>query len=191
MAQAQLSEGLAASAGQERAQRGNILDAFARRGGGGSNQALLASMVAQQGAAQRAGGEGLRAAGDAQQRQYRALMDAGAMAGGVRGQDYGINSARAMAGDERSRYNATARNAAAQRNADRKMAAQQGTIDNRFRQAGGIGRTQDQRLGYYDEEMRRKIANANAIGSTVGSAADMGMNSKGGGMDFMSMFGGR
>lgn len=169
-AQADLAEIQAASAGQERAQRGNILDSFARGGQGGSNKALLASLVAQQGGAQRAGMEGLRTAANAQQRQYRALLDAGSLAGDVRGQDFGAAQARAGGADRVSEYNAAARNAAMQRNADRKMQAQQGTIDNRFRQAGGVERARGAQAGWYDEEQKRKLAQGNAIGGGLGYA---------------------
>lgn len=170
-ARAGLAEAQAASAAQERAQRGNILESFARGGQGGSNKALLASLVAQQGGAQRAGMEGLRAAGDAQQRQYRALMDAGALAGNVRSQDFGVAQARAGGADRVSEYNASQRNAAMARNADRKMQAQQGTISNRFQQAGGIERARGAQAGWYEDERRRKLAQGNALGSALGFAA--------------------
>lgn len=171
-ARAALAQSQAATAGQERAQRGNILDAFARGGQRNSNAALLASLTAQQGAAQRAGLEGLQAAGDASARQYRALLDAGSLAGGVRSQDFGVASARAGAADRVSEYNAAARNAAMSRNADRRMAAQQGTISNRFRQAEGISDVREGQLGRLDEERRRKLAFAGAGGSSLGQVGD-------------------
>jgi len=159
---------------QERAQRGSILDEFSRRGGGGGNSALLAALTAQQGNAQRAGMESLRSAGDASARQYRALTDAGAMAGGIRGQDYGVLSDRASALDRVAAYNAANRQQVAARNADRKNRAQEGNIDRRYQQANMIGGTYDPERDFYEREARRKrglwAGGGQAVGAGVGYA---------------------
>lgn len=169
-AQAHLAQSQAANASQERAQRGNLLDSFARGGQRNSGNALLAALQSGQGSAQRAGMEGLQAAGMASNRQYQALQDMGSLAGGIRSQDFGVASAKAGGADRFSEYNAAARNAAMARNADRKMQAQQGTIGNRFRQAEGITGVRGGQLGMLDAERRRKAGYGEAIGGGLGTA---------------------
>lgn len=173
-ARAALAETQAAGAAQERAQRGSILDQFSRRGGGSGNQALLAALVSQQGAAQRAGMEGLQAAGDASARRYRALMDAGNVAGQVRGQDYGVASDRAGAMDRVSAYNAANRQQVAARNTDRKQRTSEGNIGRQYERAGMVGGTYGDERGYWSDQERRKRAlwagGGQAVGTGVGYA---------------------
>lgn len=168
-ARAALAEAQGASAGQERAQRGAILDQFARAGGGGGHSALLAALTSQQGAAQRAGMEGLRVAGDANDRRAQALRDVGALAGGVRSQDYGVLADRVGAMDRVSAYNAANRQQVAGRNTDRKQRTSEGNIDRRYQQAAMIGGTYGDELGYWDKEERRRRANAAAGGKAIGT----------------------
>jgi hypothetical protein len=72
---AALNEALDTTGRQERAQRAHIMRSFEDRGAGGSGQALLASLVNQQGAAQRAHGAGLETAAEAQRRYWQAVRD--------------------------------------------------------------------------------------------------------------------
>jgi hypothetical protein len=173
-----LAESQAANAGQERAQRGSILDQFSRRGGGGGNSALLAALTSQQGSVQRAGMEGLRVAGDANARQVQAMRDAGVLAGGVRSQDYGVASDRAGAMDRVSAYNAQNRQTVAGRNADRKQRTSEGNIGRRYQQAGMVGGTYGDERDYLSEEERRKRAlwagGGQAVGAGVGAAIGPG-----------------
>jgi hypothetical protein len=73
---ASLNDALDATGRQERAQRSAILSRFR---GGDSSQALLAALTNQQGAAERAQGAGLSAAGEAQRRYFQALRDRAGM----------------------------------------------------------------------------------------------------------------
>lgn len=181
-ARSALAEAQAATAEQERGQRGAILDQFARGGGRHSNSALLAALTAQQGSAQRAGMEGLRTAGDAQARQYRALMDAGALAGGVRGQDYGVASDRLGAMDRVSAYNAQNRQQVAARNTDRRSSTNEGNIGRQYQRAGMIGGTYGDERGYWEQQERRKRALAAGGGQAAGSAVGYAVGPKPPGM---------
>jgi hypothetical protein len=182
-AQARLAQAQAANAGQERAQRGAILDTFARRGGGNSNSALLAALANQQGSAQRAGMEGLQIAGDAEARAYRALADSGFLAGQVRGQDYQQASGLADARDRFSMANAAARQAVAQRNADRANRAREGSMDAQYRRAGMLGGASGNERGYYANRERQKRGLYHGVGSGVGRNVGTGMDwMTGGGM---------
>lgn len=177
-ARAALAESQAANAGQERAQRGSILDQFARMGGANGNSALLAAITSQQGAAQRAGMEGLRVAGDASARQMQAMRDAGVLAGGVRSQDYGIASDRAGAMDRVSAYNAANRQQVAGRNADRRQRTSEGNIGRRYQRAGMEGKTYGDERDYLSEEEKRQRAlwagRGQAVGTGVGFAVGGG-----------------
>jgi hypothetical protein len=167
-ARADIAEAQAASAQNERAQRGAILEDFARRGGGSGNQALLAALSAQQGNANRAGMESMRGAADAQARAFQALAASGQLAGQVRGQDYGAMSDKARAADIVAQYNAQNRQGVQGRNADRRYMAQRDTTDNRFRQADGQAGALDRQAGYYQSEEDRKRRLGYGIGSAVG-----------------------
>lgn len=180
-ARAALAEAQASTAGQERAQRGSILDQFARQGGGGSNAALLAAITAQQGNAQRTGMEGLRAAGDAQGRQYQALRDTGALAGGVRSQDYGVASDRLGALDRVSAYNAANRQQVAGRNADRMQRTNEGNIGRKYQRAGMVGGTMQDQQDWYAQQERRRRGLGTLAGSGIGRNIGTGIDIVGGG----------
>src|ERR1044072_6524662 len=108
---AAVAQSQAATATQERASRGAILDTFARRGAGNSNSALLAALMAQQGGAQRGGIEGLQAAGQASARQSQAIADSGSLGSTLRAADYGQASDKANAMDRVAQYNPQQRQA--------------------------------------------------------------------------------
>lgn len=176
-ARSALAEAQASSAGQERAQRGAILDQFARGGGRSGNSALLAALTAQQGSAQRSGMEGLRTAGDAQARQYQALRDTGALAGGIRSQDYGVASDRAGAMDRVSAYNAQNRQQVAGRNTDRRQRTSEGNIGREYERAHMQGGTYGDERAYWEAQERRKRANWAAGGQAVGEGVGYAVGS--------------
>jgi hypothetical protein len=176
---AALAEAQAATAGQERATRGNILDQFARGGGGAGNQALLASLVAQQGAAQRGGMEGLRAAADANTRRYGALRDAASLAGDVRGADYQVLGDKASAADRIAAYNAANRQRVAGSNVDRENRFREGNADREYRRAGMVGGTYGNERDWHAQQETRKRGLITGVGSGVG-------RNIGGGMDLLT-----
>jgi hypothetical protein len=177
-ARADLAEAQAATAQQERAQRGAILNEAQARGAGNGNATLLAQFAAQQGSAQRAGMEGMRAAGDAQQRAFQALHAAGSLAGDVRGQDYGVSSDKARARDLVAERNSRNRQDVYGRNVDRDFQAQQGTIDNRFRRAHGQAGAKGSQADMYGDNAQRKRNigyNAGRVGGGVAGQLVTGM----------------
>lgn len=170
-ARADIAQAQAANAATSRAQTGNLMDQFRRQGGASSGNALLASLQAQQANTDRAGMEGLQAAGMGAQRKLQALNDVGALASGVRGQDYRVAGDKAGAQDNVASYNAQARQGVRSRNAARKMDAQGRSIDNKFRQAGGVAGANNDERDYYADEEKKKLAKWTGIGQAAGGAA--------------------
>ena len=133
----------------ESGRQARILENMRARGVGGSGAELAAQLSSAQGAAERGQQRGLDVAGQAQRRSLDALMGGGQLAGSIRGQEFGEQSARAKAADEIARYNSDAGNRfamynadqAARRNqqaameADRRLAASQGRAGIRQGQA--------------------------------------------------------
>lgn len=179
-ARSQLAEAQASNAGLERAQRGAILDTFARRGMGNSNSALLAALSSQQGAAQRAGMEGLSAAGNAQLRALQALRDSGDLAGNLRSQDYGVASNLAGARDRVSQYNAANRQAVLGRNTDRSQRTAEGNRDARFRRVAGMTGANTDMTDFHRQQEARRRGLWTGLGQGVGSAVEAGMGFAGG-----------
>lgn len=149
---ATLDDALDDVARQERAQRAHIMNSMEARGGGGSSQTLLASLVNQQGAAQRAQDAGLQTAGDAQRRYWQAVRDR-----------FGMGAQGAQQQSAVDRWNATQRTDAARFNAGQK----QQDFENRYRKASGQLGLAQQQAGRADADAER----ANAIGAGVGSTA--------------------
>lgn len=176
-ARAALAQSQASNAQQERASRGAILDSFARRGAGGSPGALVAALTAQQGSAQRAGMEGVQAAGDASARAYRAIADSGALAGNIRGADYQQAADRAGAADRVSQWNAANRQGVNQRNTGTRNQFSLNNADLAYRRAGMVGGTYGAERENLSEEERRKRGLATGIGGgagrNIGTGADL------------------
>lgn len=170
-ARADIAQAQAANASTARAQTGNLLDSFARRGMGGSGKALQAAQQAQAANTDRAGMEGLQAAAMGAQRKYQALSDVGALSGQVRGQDYGVSRDRAGAQDTVAAYNARNRQDVRQRNNARQMDAQARSIDNKFRQAGGISGANSAEQDYWEKDEKRKMGLYTGVGQAAGGAA--------------------
>ena len=103
---AQLSRVQGDVAQADRGRREAILQRMSARGMGGSGMELLAQLQSSQGATDRASQAGLDISGMAQQRALQALNQAGGMAGGIRGQDFGEQSQIAAAQDAISKFNA-------------------------------------------------------------------------------------
>jgi hypothetical protein len=90
----------------DRGRRDAILQNMRARGMAGSGSEMLAQLASSQAATDRAAQQGLDINGMAQQRALAALQQAGAMAGGMRSQGFGEDSARAQAADAVARFNA-------------------------------------------------------------------------------------
>ena len=91
----------------DRGRREAILQNAASRGMGGSGMELLAQLDSSQAATDQAAQRGLDINGMAQARALDAMMKGGQLAGDVRGQDFGEQSAIASAKDTMSKFNAS------------------------------------------------------------------------------------
>lgn len=121
------------------AKRQQIMQTMQSRGMGGSGAELMSALQSAQGAADQAATGSDVVMAQAQQRALQALSESGRMAGDVRGQDFGIDSARAQALDERNR-----------------MLAQNSVA----RQAGNVNRLNTAQMANLAEQQRIQDANA-------------------------------
>jgi hypothetical protein len=85
---------------EEQSQRQSVLDAAARRGDTSGGNALLSTMLAQQGTANRESQRGTDLALEGRRRALEALAQEGSFATGMRGQDFGEQVARGSAMDQ-------------------------------------------------------------------------------------------
>lgn len=104
----------------------------------------------------------------ARARQLQALASGASLAGQMRGMDYGQAMDRAGARDRVAEYNARNSQAVRGRNIDRRFAADQQTINNRFRRADGQAAGYNRAADMYEEDARRIMAESQGIGSAVG-----------------------
>lgn len=105
------------------------------RGIGGSDLEFLNRMIGQQGAAARGSRAALETAAIGEQRKMDALGQGAALAGTIRGQDFGEASAKASAQDAISRYNAANSQNVAQQNVQARNVAQAQNLGERQRVA--------------------------------------------------------
>lgn len=168
---AQLAQAQASAAQQQRAQEGALRQDFAGRGmaGGGSELALRAA--AQQQAANANSMAGVQAAADARTRALASLQSGAALAGQVRNADYGQATDLAGARDRIAEYNSRNSQAVHGRNLDRLTQAEQATIDNRFRRAGGQAAAYRDQASYLMDRERRNREMGQGLGSAVGRGA--------------------
>ena len=135
----------------ESRQRAGVLDRAASMGALTGGQALAAQLAAQQGSANRLASDSRELAAERQRRAYQALRDAGAMAGQMRGQQWGEDAQRAAARDAIARQN---------------MALRQDT--HRY--------NNDLRSRRYQDEMQRQNARAGVTGNIADSYRRQGRN---------------
>lgn len=124
---AQIQQDVAAQAEGRRQQ---ILQNFASRGQGGSGNELLAQLTSSQSATQDAANQGLGVASMASQNALAALAQSGQLAGSLRSQDFGVNSARAQAQDELNRFNVQNQISTQARNVASRNSAQAANLNN-------------------------------------------------------------
>lgn len=88
-----------------RGARDAILQNAAARGVGGGGLEMLQKAIADQQSAERASSRGTQVAAEAQKRALEALLQQGTLAGQIRTQQFGEDSAKALAADEISKFN--------------------------------------------------------------------------------------
>jgi hypothetical protein len=151
-------EAMAATAQQERSNRGAIMEDAAQRGMRGSGNELLSQLVGSQGSAQRNAMAGQRAAADARMRALQAMVGAGQLGGQVRGQDWQQNAEKARARDTIGAFNA---------------ANSRSAISEDF--AGRLARAQGMASGAQQSRDNR-IASAGAGGTLAGGLGGVGLD---------------
>lgn len=168
---ASLLQGQAMAAREQRAQQGALRQDFQSRGMGGGGMELALRTAAGQQSANANAMAGVQAAADARTRQLAALQSGAALAGQVRGQDYGQAADRAQARDRVAEYNSRNSQGVAGRNIDRAYNARQQTVDNRFRRAGGEAAALQGQADMSMDEARRREQRGYALGGAIGSTA--------------------
>lgn len=158
---------LADVARQEGAGRNAILGNMRARGVAGSGAELAAQLSNQQASADRAQTAGLDQAAQAQRRMLEAAVQKGTLAGNIRGQDFGENSAKAQARDMINRYNAAGREKAQYYNAG--LTQQQ--FGNRMQLASGKANAAAGVANNYGQTADRTAAMGAGIGSGLGQVA--------------------
>lgn len=98
---------------EERSQRQGVMDAAARRGDVRGGNTILASLVAQQGSANRDAQRGTDIALEGRRRALDALAQQGSFATSMRGQDFGEQATRASAMDQFRQWGAGMKQSAA------------------------------------------------------------------------------
>ncbi len=141
------------------------------RGMGGSGASYLMQQKAAQDAAQNANQAGMDMQGQAMRRRFEAMKQHGAMAGDLRGQEYGEQARLASARDSVTQYNAKARRSAGEyRNAMKQQNYQNvmGKQSEMNRLAGGRA-AQSSQQGQNDQNLWAGLGNA--AGTAVNSYA--------------------
>ncbi len=161
---------------QERGQREAIMQSMASRGMSGSGLELASMLQSQQGSANRAAQSGFQIAADARRRALQAIMDSGELAGSVRSQDFGEQSAVAEAQDAINRFNTANRQDVSGRNVDRRNAAQEYNLKESQRIADtnvGIRNEQeDHNKGLIQKKFDNDYRKAAGVAGQYESAAD-------------------
>lgn len=131
------------------AKRQQIMQQMQARGMGGSGADLMSQLQAAQGASDQAATGSDAVMAQAQARALQALSDSGRMAGEIRGQDFGVESARAQALDERNRM-------LAQNSVARQRTNVGALNDAQKLNLGEQQRVADANIGMQNEEKRRQ-----------------------------------
>lgn len=148
---------------QARGAREAIIQNAEARGAGGSGLEMLAKLTADQDAATRKSSRDLDVAGMAQERALQALMQQGQMAGNIRGQSFGEQSAKAGAADAISKFNAQNQQQVGLVNTGANNAAQMGNLQEKQRVADTNTNTRNQQQQYnknlsqqnYDNQIKK------------------------------------
>lgn len=147
------------TAQEEQARQGSILQEMASRGVGGSGVELAARLSSSQAATERAAAESDRLAAMEQQRKLAALQQAGALAGQVRGQEFGEKSEAARARDVINQFNTAQRQALESRNIGSRNVAQQQNLQTQQRIAEQQAAMRNQQQQYNKALQQQQFEN--------------------------------
>lgn len=171
MARASLEEGRQAAAGMASGARAAQRSRMASRGMLGSGAALAADAGADSAAASRLSQTGYQAAAAAQQRQMNATQGMGNLSGDIRAQDYRKASDLARAKDEINAHNTASTNQARQYN----DLLRQKEFESQLRRRQYQNGVYKDKIGYDEKKAQAAVDAGEAIGSTAGSVAGMGI----------------
>jgi len=154
----------------ERGHREAILADARSKGQVGSGSELVAQLMNQQAAADRAHSSGLSVAAEAQKRALDSILQRGNMAGSLRSQDYGEQEKAAAAADAIAKWNAQNTQSVRGANVDRGNNAQQYNLSNNQRimdaNTGLSNSDQQYNKGLFQQQFQNKLnvgsAKANA-----------------------------
>lgn len=163
---------------QEAAQRGALMQDFARRGQMGSGMEMAAALQNQQAAAERASQRGMDLRAQAEQQALQALMQAGQLGGQMQSQEFNQAAAAAEAQDAINRFNATNRQQVQGRNVASQNDAQRYNLDQRQRIAdANVGLRNEQQAHNkgllqtrFDNQLRRASGLAGQYGAVANQA---------------------
>ncbi len=151
-------------ASQERGQREALLQRADMQGGLSSGNALGASLVAQQGQADRAGAAGNRVVLAGRQRALDAYGKAADLASGARGQEFGEASRLAQANDDIARFNTGQRSQAGYYNA--------GLGQQDFNNRAGVAQMKSGAYGQAANRAHQRADEWSNMGKSVGQGFD-------------------
>lgn len=155
---------------RDAASRAATREEMQARGTLGAGAELASRLAGQQQTAQLASQRGMDIAGQAQQRALDAIMQRGALAGDIRGQEFNEQSAIAQAKDAINRYNAGAKERAQMYNLDLPQRQFQNTMNLRGMQYGGM-KEQGSLAERLAQQKRQAWANYSKAGGDAGEAA--------------------
>jgi hypothetical protein len=140
---------------------------MAARGQAGSGNELMARMMAAQNSSNQMANSGNQIAAQAQQRALEALMQSGQMAGDIRNQNFGQDSAVASAQDEIARFNTQNRIGTQQRNVGSRNQANLRNLENQqniMNQNTGLRNQQEvHNKGLYQQDFSNRMQKAGAL----------------------------
>ncbi len=151
------------------ANRQALLQKFAAMGQGGGGQSFAAQLQANQAAADQASSGSDTLMAQAQQRALQALTNSGNMASDIRGQDFGVNQARASALDERNRFLAENSIGRQQRNVGALNNAQQANLSEQQRVADANVAMQNAEKARQAEAQRQYFQDKQNLASAKGN----------------------
>jgi hypothetical protein len=138
------------------------------RGMGGSGASYLMQQKAAQDAAQNANQQGMDMQGQAMRRRFEAMKQHGAMAGDLRGQEYGEQARLASARDSVTQYNAKARRAAG----EYRNSMKQQDYNNRMGKQGVMNNLAVGKAGQMSQQGTNDANMWASFGETAGKAID-------------------
>ncbi len=169
----------------ERGREASIMQSMQQRGQGGQGAELAAQLMSSQGAANRAGQQGLAVGAQASQAALQGIMNAGQLGGQLRSQDFSEQGQKAQAQDVINRYNTMNSQQVGNQNVAMQNAAQSQNLANKqgiMNQNTGLGNQQEmynRNLGQVNFQNQMTKANAqSAATNNLANATNANANAQ-------------